>query len=301
MGTAERWQHENVQMALKAIILRHTSENGTQPTELPEVFLSRFDTMHTCTCAFGKPSVGIILQGSKQTIVGRETFAYHENQCLVIGMDMPSSFAVTQASPERPFLACSFFLDRLLLSELITQSGLNLEKEQPGCACVADLQQDVLETLVRLLSLLDKPEQIPVRAPLILRELHYLLLIGPQGSQLRKFNTLGSHSQQIAQAVGWLREHYCTPQPIELLAGQFNMSASAFHRHFKEVTGFSPLQYLKKLRLYEAQRLMLTQDHSVATAAYAVGYESPTQFSREYKRLFGNPPHRDIAIRRPQD
>ena len=162
---------------------------------------------------------------------------------------------------------------------------------------VADAEPDLLEGALRLVKLLGKPEQIPMRAPMIMRELHYLLLTGPQGGILRRLHTLGTQNNQIVRAISLLRHNVNAAVRMDDLARQVHMSVSSLHRHFKTVTGLSPLQYHKQLRLYEARRLMLTQRENASGAALAVGYESPTQFNREYKRMFGEPPHRDISRR----
>jgi len=146
-----------------------------------------------------------------------------------------------------------------------------------------------------LVELLEKPEQIPVLAPLIIREIHYRLLIGAQGERLRMINMLGTQSNQIARTITWLRDNYKEPLQVDELARKVNMATSTFHRHFRLVTTLSPLQFQKRLRLYEAQRLMLVENEDAAIAALAVGYESPTQFNREYKRQFGEPPHRHVS------
>ena len=163
---------------------------------------------------------------------------------------------------------------------------------------MADAEPEFLEAVLRLAELLDKPEQIAIRAPMIMQELHYLLLIGPLGHVLRGLYAQGSQNSQVLQAVSILRRDLGAPVRMETLARQVGMSLSTLHRHFKTVTGLSPLQYLKQLRLHEAQRLMLMEDMRAASAALSVGYESVTQFSREYKRLFGEPPHRDIRRKR---
>ena len=163
---------------------------------------------------------------------------------------------------------------------------------------VADTDTDILEMFLRLLELHEKPEQIPLRAPMMLRELHYLLLISPHGKILRQLNTPGTQNNQVVQAINWIRENYKIPMRVESLARQVNMSTANLHRHFKLLTGLSPLQYQKQLRLHEAQRLMLVENERASSAALSVGYESITQFNREYKRVFGEPPLRDMNRRR---
>jgi transcriptional regulator GlxA family with amidase domain len=159
---------------------------------------------------------------------------------------------------------------------------------------VVEVDPDVLDAFLRLVELLDRPEQIPVLAPMIIREIHYRLLIGPQGERLRMINTLGTQSNQIARSITWLKENYREPLQVDELARKVNMATSTFHRHFRQVTTLSPLQFQKRMRLFEAQRRMLVENEDASIAALAVGYESPTQFNREYKRQFGEPPHRNV-------
>jgi transcriptional regulator GlxA family with amidase domain len=159
---------------------------------------------------------------------------------------------------------------------------------------VAEVSADLLDACLRLVGLLETPERIPVLAPMIIREIHYFLLMGPEGEFFRLLGTHQTVNNQIAQAVSWLRTHYREAFNLSELVGQANMSQASFCRHFSRITGMSPIRFQKRLRLYEAQRLMLTEDKSAETAAYEVGYESPNQFNREYKRQFGEPPRRDI-------
>lgn len=161
-------------------------------------------------------------------------------------------------------------------------------------AVVARAGAELLEAFVRLVDLLDAPGRISVFAPMILREIHYHLLSGSQGGCLRFFSSTGTQAGQVARAVSWLRENFARPFHIEELARQTNMAPSTFHRHFRQVTGMSPLQFQKRLRLYEAERLMLVEGKDASSAAIEVGYESVSQFNREYKRQFGAPPRRDV-------
>lgn len=281
---------------LKEKLLQRAPEHGKYPMDIEGLVITRRHEANRIETCFSKPSVSVIIQGSKRTMLGSEEYCYGENQCLVAGVDMPSSFYVTDASPERPFLALCLDLDKYLITRLAAEVP-------PPCATgacsykglsVADVDPDILHAFLRLIDLLEKPEQIPILGPLVVREIHYRLLIGPQGEFLRRLNTLGTQSNQIAQAITWLRDNYREPLQVDKLAQKVNMATSTFHRHFKEVTTLSPLQFHKRLRLYEAKRLMLTESKDASSASLAVGYESPTQFNREYKRLFGEPPHRDV-------
>lgn len=210
-------------------------------------------------------------------------------------MDIPADSIVLEASPEKPYISMVLELD----AALITQISAELEAKNSNIhdlqavAC-ADADPAVFEAFTRLVELLDNPEQIQFLAPMILKEIHYRLLTGPLGKHIKAINTLGTQSNQISRAITWLENNYKTPLKVDELAEHVNMAVSTFHRNFKMITTLSPLQFQKKLRLLEAQRLMLTEGIDATSAAYDVGYESPTQFNREYKRMFGNPPGKDI-------
>lgn len=279
---------------LKEKLLRHMPGPGKYPTDIEELGLTRREEGNQSENCFYGPSVGIIVQGTKRAVIGSDAYTYGEGQCLVTGVDMPSSFYVVGASPQRPFLAVGLNLDKYLITRLAAEIPPAPDPDSYKGVFVADVDADMLNAFLRLVDLLDKPGQIPVMAPLIIREIHYRLLVGPQGALLRRLNTLGTQSNQIAKAIVWLRTNYREPLSVDSLARQVNMATSTFHRHFKEVTSLSPLQFHKRLRLYEAQRLMLVENQDAAGAGLAVGYESPTQFSREYKRLFGEPPRRNV-------
>lgn len=164
-----------------------------------------------------------------------------------------------------------------------------------GNSVISPSDPEVLKAFLRLLELEDKPEQIPVLSPMIVREIHFRLLAGPQGNLLRTISTLGTQSNRVAQAIAWIRNNFKDPLEVDTLAGKVHMSLPTFRKHFKLVTSMSPTEYHKRLRLYEAQRLMLEENTDATNASYAVGYESPNQFNREYKRLFGDPPQRNVS------
>ena len=300
-------QHENLERTnalLKNKLLRWCTQMGAQQTPIAGLMLSRRDNADQLSNCFYQPTVGVIVQGYKKSIIGSEEFRYGELHSLVVGVDMPSVSHFTVASPENPFLAISLKLDKYLITQLIAEAQLphkaGICPPNKG-ACVAKVDFGVLDAFLRLVELLEKPEQISVLAPMLIREIHYRLLIGPQGECLRMVNTSGTQSNQIAKAISWLRGNYKDTLQVEALAKRFNMGTSTFHRHFRQMTTLSPLQFQKRLRLYEAQRLMLSDDKDASGAALAVGYESATQFNREYKRLFGEPPFRDINKLRATD
>ncbi|HVO67872.1 MAG TPA: AraC family transcriptional regulator [Syntrophales bacterium] len=282
---------------LKEKLLRWMPEPGRYPTAIEGLMISRrHDAKELENCVY-RPLVAVVVQGSKRSVIGSEEYRYGENHCLVIGVDIPSANHVIVASPEQPFLAVTLDLDKYLITQMAAEipPSSRLGNDAYRGMAVAEVDPDVLDAFLRLVELLEKPEQIPVLAPMIIREIHYRLLIGPQGERLRMVNTLGTQSNQIARIITWLRDNYKQPLQVDELAKKVNMATSTFHRHFRQVTTLSPLQFQKRLRLYEAQRLMLVENEDATIAGLAVGYESPTQFNREYKRQFGEPPHRHVS------
>ncbi|MFZ2448479.1 MAG: AraC family transcriptional regulator [Syntrophobacteraceae bacterium] len=297
MAESDRAGLERTKNLLKEKLLRWMPGSGRYPTAIESLTLFRRDEPNQPENCFYNPLVAVIIQGFKRSIIGSEEYRYGENHCLVAGVDMPSVNYITVASPEKPFLGISLNLDKYLTTQLAAEIPPSSRSGNGPCKgmAVADVDPDVLDAFLRLAELLEKPEQIPVLAPMIIREIHFRLLIGPQGEHLRMVNTLGTQSNQIARTITWLRGNYKEPLQVDELARKVNMATSTFHRHFREVTTLSPLQFQKRLRLYEAQRLMLAENEDASIAALAVGYESPTQFNREYKRLFGEPPHRHVS------
>jgi AraC-like DNA-binding protein len=279
--------------ALKAKLPGLALKTGKVPTAIEGVCIYR-QTENVRMDCFSEPCVGVIVQGDKRALVADREYHFREGWYIAYGMDLPAISHISGASAKTPHLALSFPLDRYLLSQLVSEVKPRPSGKAYNGLTVAEAGADMLEACLRLLNLLDTPERIPVIAPMILREIHYYLLTGPEGEDFRLLGTAESPNNQIAHAVSWLREHYRELFSLAELAAHVNMSQSSLCRHFSRITGTSPLQFQKRLRLYEAQRLMLTEDKSAETAAYEVGYDSPTQFNREYKRQFGESPHRDI-------
>ena len=281
---------------LKEKLLHWMPDSGRYPTAINGLSISRrHDSKELDNCIYN-PLVAVVVQGSKRSVIGSEEYRYSENHCLVVGVDIPSANHIIVASPEQPFLAVSLDFDKYMITQLAAEIPPSPRAGNDACKgmAVAEVDPDVLEAFLRLIDLLDKPQQISILAPMIIREIHYRLLIGPQGELLRMVNTLGTQSNQIARTITWLRDNYKEPLQVDELARKAHMAASTFHRHFRQVTTLSPLQFQKRLRLYEAQRLMLVENEDASIAAMAVGYESPTQFNREYKRMFGDSPHRHV-------
>lgn len=241
-----------------------------------------------------KPMAILVLQGKKQTVLGSEKFTYHENQLVVTSIDIPTVGSIIEASPEKPFMTLILDLDNYVISQLLSEENYPQNGTARRGMGIADADENLLDAFSRLVALTGQPERQKVMAPMLIKEIHYLLLTSPLGDILRSINTKGSQNNQIADAIAWMKENYRQPLKVDKLAQRFNMAESSFYRHFSKVTTLSPLQYQKKLRLHEAQRLMLSENFDAAEAAYEVGYESASQFNREYKRMFGLPPKTNV-------
>lgn len=282
--------------ALAKKIFRWTEENPLLETRIPGLVLGRFLEPTEPKSGIYEPSICLVVQGAKRAVLGDEEYVYDENRYLVTSVGLPVMMNVVEASREKPLLALVLKIDLQVVARMMVESSLPVSRGgQTGRGmAVGKVCPLLLNAFQRLVDLLDRPEDIPVLAPLIHKEILYRLLMGGLGPRLRQIASTGSHDHQIARAIGWLRENYARQFRIESLARELGMSTSTFHQHFRAVTAMSPLQYQKKMRLLEARRLMLTGQQDVAGVAGRVGYESPSQFSREYKRLFGAPPLRDI-------
>ncbi|OCG08733.1 AraC family transcriptional regulator [Gilliamella sp. wkB178] len=286
---------------LKQKIIQHLPQADRKATAIPGLMLSRHDNDSPQENCFYRPMIALVVQGFKRSMIGNEEFNYGKNHFMVVSVDLPGSYHITDASPELPFISISIKLDKHIISQLLTEMPIkptSLKQKPASQVSVAEVSLPILESFLRLVDLLDEPENIQIIAPMIIKELHYYLLCSPVGESLRLANSSGTKINQISTAIDWLRNNYAKPLDIEQLAKLVNMSSSTFHRHFRQVTTFSPLQFQKQLRLYEAERLMLVEGKDVKTVAFQVGYESPSQFSREYKRQFGEAPHRDMLKKR---
>jgi AraC-like DNA-binding protein len=237
-----------------------------------------------------------MVQGRKRAFMGADEYRYGENEVMVTGVDMLGASMVCEASPDFPSMSIAIDLDWILIGDLaleIPHKPFGAD-DVPRGIHVQPLDANLLDAFLRLAELFGAPERLTVLGPMIVREIHYLLLTGPNGHRLRSFHTAGFQANQVAQAIFWLKHNLAAAVRVEELAEKVNMAPSTFHRHFKEATTLSPIQFQKRLRLHEAQRLMLAQDIDTGSASAAVGYESISQFNREYKRLFGDPPRKNI-------
>jgi AraC-like DNA-binding protein len=279
-------------------IVRHTKSSGNiiQPTAIEQLDFARSDTVSTGPHSVYEPILAIVVQGQKKAFLGEEMYQYGAMQYLVVSVDLPLSGFVTEATSDKPYLGLKLNLDLMQLCEMVAQMGSSSTKKENSVrgVSVSNVDPALMECALRLVKLLDTPQHISMLAPLMIRELYYHLLLGEQGEAVRQIATSGSNMQRIALAIQQIKSNFTKPMRIEDLASQIGMSTSSFHQHFKQVTSMSPLQYQKQLRLLEARRLMLAEDFDATSTAYQVGYESPSQFSREYSRLFGAPPIRDI-------
>jgi len=291
---------ENALEALRKSIARWTDKSDRVVTMIPGLTLYRRDKPSEPTGIMNEPRICVITQGAKRVMLGDDTFVYDEQHFLLTSVDLPTFVQIIKASREKPCLGLILKLDRREISELMVDSNLPSPRPQQSSRGMAtgEVTLPLLSTFQRLIDLLDEPKDIPILAPVIEREIFYRLLVGDQGARLRQMASTGSQSRQIARAIDWLKGNFTQPLRIDDLAAQVNMSTSTFHHHFRAVTAMSPLQYQKWLRLNEARRLLLTENQDATTAAFQVGYESPSQFSREYSRLFGAPPLRDITYLR---
>ncbi len=284
---------------LAIAIERQTSVDGAYETAVAALRLSRFSAPSDVVAVVYEPSLCIVAQGAKEVLLADELYRLDPARSLLVSVDLPVAARVVEASPGRPYLAIRLALDPAVVGELLAES-MNAPAPGPPTRAIAvtSVEPALLDAVSRLVTLLDSPADIGPLAPLVLREITYRLLAGPQGSRLRQIVAAGGPAQRIARAIRWLIDHFADPLRIDSLAKRVGMSPSAFHLHFRHVTALSPLQYQKRLRLQEARRLMLGEGLDAASAAFRVGYESPSQFSREYRRMFGAPPRQNVAALR---
>ena len=280
---------------LNALVARH-ARPGAPATTLPGVraTISRLPTesIHCVT----EPSLGLVVQGAKRTIVGDRVFEYGAGDFVVTSVDLPIASRIVRASGDEPYLACGLSLDPATIASLLLETpGVQELLATPCGMGVHAAPRELVEAMVRLLRLLDAPGDAPVLRPLIEREILWRLLRGPQGGRVRQIGLADSRLAQVSHAIRHIRQNFARPLSVEQLAQVATMSESSFHRHFRAVTAMTPIQYQKQIRLQEARARLMADSGDVAAVGYAVGYDSPSQFSREYSRMFGAPPGRDVA------
>ncbi len=281
---------------LQRSIAKWTTHGDPYLTPVEGLKLFRQDHPTEPVIGMYEPSICLVVQGAKRVTLGDDSFVYDANHYLMTSVHLPTMWQVSQATPEQPCLGLALKLDLREVSQLMVDSHLpspRVKQAGRGMA-TGKTTPELLSAFQRLVDLLDDEKDIPILAPLIQREIAYRLLIGEQGTRLRQIASTGSQSQQLARAIEWMQSNFTQTLRVDDLAARAGMSSSTFHHHFRSMTALSPLQFQKQLRLQEARRLMLMDRLDASSAGYKVGYESPSQFSRDYSRQFGAPPLRDI-------
>jgi AraC-like DNA-binding protein len=286
--------------ALAQKIARRAVAEGDTPTEIAGLRLYRRSEPSACASAAYEPSLVVFVQGQKRISVGKTTYICDGSNFLLTSVDLPVVSQVIAATQAEPILGLLLKLEMPAVREILSQQEFHLREEsaEARAMAVGVSSFELLDACSRLVDLLDTPQDIPFLGSLIQREIVFRLLRSPQGKHLRAIATLGEQSHRTAKAVEWLRMNYAKPLRVEQLATMARMGVSTLHHQFRSMTAMSPLQYQKQLRLHVARERMLNEGLDAASAAFEVGYESASQFSREYSRFFGQPPIRDIKSRR---
>jgi AraC-like DNA-binding protein len=281
---------------IAALIERFTDTDGVHQTAIDAVRLGKSTAPGLPHRGVHEPSFCLIAQGTKRVMLADEIYLYDRSRFLVASVDLPVTGQVIQASAEQPYLGFVLRLDPAEVAEVALQARITPPADAATMRglFVAQPEPELLDAIARLIRLLEAPADIPALAPLVQRELLYRVLRSEHGWRIAQMVAAQGHSHRIRNAISWLRTHFAEPLHIETFARRVNMSPSTLHHHFKAVTAMSPLQYQKQLRLQEARRLLMGEGVDAATAGHRVGYESASQFSREYSRLFGAPPARDL-------
>ncbi len=283
--------------SLAEIISKYTQGKNLFNTDIKGLSLHRYEAPTNPASYLFSPHLCLIAQGAKRIMLGKEAYTYDVNNFLISSVDLPVVSQVLEATQDKPYLGLTLELDLEEISQLIAESsGLpDSSNKQEVCGMgVSKLSKPLLSAVQRLLDLLETPADIPILAPVIKKEIYYRLLSENYGCRLRQIVSVGGQKHQISRAINLLKDNFNKQLHIKDLADFAGMSESTFHQHFRLLTAMSPLQFQKKIRLNEARRLMLVEDFDAGSASFEVGYESPTQFNREYKRMFGNPPAKDV-------
>ncbi|AKJ99786.1 AraC family transcriptional regulator [Pseudomonas fluorescens] len=287
---------------LAELMKRFAPQDGVYSTAIDTLNIVRCDQPTDALHVVHKPGLCVIVEGRKEVRLADERYVYDPLNYLVVSVTLPLAGQVVEASPERPYLCVRLDIDPAQICRLIADaSAIGVPPPKTGRGLFLDrIDSPLLDAVLRLLRLLDSPDDIATLAPLAQQEIFYRLLRGTQGQRLQEIAIPDTQTHRISRAIEWLNTHYAEPLSIDSLAQMINLSPSALHHRFKAVTAMSPLQYQKQLRLQEARRLLLADNSDVSSIGYKMGYESPSQFSREYSRLFGASPSKDIARLRAQ-
>lgn len=284
------------QSELGKIIERYSGQDGVHTTAIPSVFIIRESIVNEPIYRVNEPSFCIIIQGEKEVLLAQERFRYGPSDYIVSSVGLPIKGQVIKASADAPYLALKLEFTPSQILEVLSDYDIRArsKKNAKRAMYISRVEQSLLDAVVRLASLLDNPEDIPVLAPLFTKEILYRILQGQHGEALEQMAVEGSYGYLIRNVMEHIIHNYNRAFRIEELAEIANMSVPSLHRHFKEITAMSPIQFQKQLRLQEARRLLLSESTDAADVAFRVGYESPSQFSREYSRMFGFSPRKDI-------
>jgi AraC-like DNA-binding protein len=288
---------------LRTLITRHATpaRGGAWKNDLLGLVIRAGGSISEPSHQVYEPVFALVVQGEKQLVLGGKIFTCGEGTFIVVSVDLPVTFRISRATPDEPYVALAMTLKPARVATLLLEAApggrIPAEADAPGLG-ISDAPGELLEAVVRLVRLLDRPRDLPVLGPMAEKELLWRLLCSEQGHRLRQIGLADSRLSQIGRAMRWMREHYRETVPIGELARLSAMSVTSFHRHFRAVALMSPLQYLKQIRLQEARARLLARSEDVAAVGHAVGYESPSQFSREYKRAYGSPPGQDARLLR---
>ncbi len=287
---------QNTHERLIQLVDQYTVAKNRVETPISGLTLNRWEAPTQASSNMLDASLCLIAQGKKQVILGEETYTYDAEHFLFTAIDLPVISQIIAASPEQPYLGIILKLDPYVLAQLMLEAHVPFKhstEDKKGLA-VGELTHELSDAFVRLLQLIQTPDDIQILSPLIIKEILYRLLMSPQGDRLKRIAATGTNGHRIVKAIEWLKHNFSKPLSIDELAHAMGMSSSSFHQHFRDITSMSPLQYQKRIRLTEARRLLITEDLDVSSTSIQVGYESLSQFSREYKRFFGLSPSEDL-------
>ena len=284
--------------AVRQYVDTYADPTGLAQTPIPGLTTIRSATPSGLLYAISQPLVCLVLQGSKQVAMGTQSFSFGAGDSLLITADVPTVSQVTRASADAPYLSLVLELDPAVIADLAMQMKEEATIADGTPVRVEPTDAEVADAALRLMRLLDRPASIPVLHAQLVRELHYWLLEGKHGAAIRRLGWPDGHARRVGRAVALLRAEFARPLSVDRLAATAGMSPSSFHHHFRAVTSLSPMQFQKQLRLIEARRLMMSEGRTASSAAFAVGYESVPQFTREYGRMFGLPPGKDMEAMR---
>ncbi len=288
----------DLRLELAKTIEQFSAGDGLHASPVAGVHCIEFSQTDSPTKRHWRASLGIVVQGCKEVVLGDEVYRFDDAHYIAAPVDLPVTSRIFSASREKPFLSLLIDFDALTLSEVAAQIETEYPKEIGNslrAIFIGEASERMLDAAVRLAKLFETPDDAPVLAPLVIKEIFYYLLKGSDGAAIRQFVSAGSKMHKISKAIYKVRSELSDEVDVSALARDVNMSRSAFFKHFNEMTAMSPIQYQKRLRLLEARRLMIDEGETAESAAYRVGYRSSSQFSREYSSMFGNAPLRDTA------